>query len=145
MNTGPLSLQHGFSTGLFVSRKDSEQTLVVGGVGEGDRHWSHVMTQRAAQILWFKLTRLLYPDKADVVTGLAATAPLHAPPTSSVTTHVEVVRSAQAQYTLVGWVQRDTWKVLLTEEEARHLWAALDVALYPVGWEGRTTKVKKLN
>jgi hypothetical protein len=25
------------------------------------------------------------------------------------------------------------------------LWAALDMALFPVGWEGRTTKVKKLN
>jgi hypothetical protein len=25
------------------------------------------------------------------------------------------------------------------------LWAALDLALYPVGWEGRQTKSKKLN
>jgi hypothetical protein len=145
MNTGPLSLQYGYSTDLFVSRKDNEQTLLVGGVGEGDRRWAHAMTQRAAQILWFKLTRLLYPDKADVVTGLATTAPLRSLSTPNLTTHVEVVRSAQAQYTLVGWVQRDTWKVLLSEVEARRLWAALDMALFPVGWEGRTTKVKKLN
>jgi hypothetical protein len=145
MNTGPLSLQYGFSTGLFVNRKEGEQTLLVGGVGEGDRRWAHAMTQRAAQILWFKLTRLLYPDKADVVTALAATAPLRTPSTPNLTTHVEVVRSDQAQYTLVGWVQRDTWKVLLNEVEARRLWAALDMALFPVGWEGRTTKVKKLN
>jgi hypothetical protein len=56
-----------------------------------------------------------------------------------------MVKSGDDQYTLVGWIQRNTWRVQLTELEARRLWAALDLALYPVGWEGRQTKSKKLN
>jgi hypothetical protein len=144
MTTGPLR-QYGFSTDLFVSRKESDQTLVVGGIGQGEQRWVHTMTQRAAQVLWFKLTQLLYPDKADMVTALAATAPLRPMDSTTVTTHVEAVKSDGDQYTLVGWIQRDTWRVQLTEIEARRLWAALDLALYPVGWEGRETKGKKLN
>lgn len=137
--------QYGLSTDLFVSRKDSDHTLVVGGVGQESERWVHVMTQRAAQILWFKLTNLLYPDKSEMVTGLATTAPLRAPSSASITTHVEVVKSSDTQYTLVGWVERNTWRVILSEIEARRLWASLDLALFPVGWEGRETKAKKLN
>jgi hypothetical protein len=143
--SGTSRRQYGLSTDLFVSHKESDQTLVLGGVGQGSKRWVHVMTRRAAQVLWFKLTTLLYPDKADMVTALAATAPLRAPPNNSVTTHMEVVKSAENRYTLLGWVQRNTWMVLLSELDARRLWAALDLALYPVGWEGRETKPKKLN
>ena len=145
MNTEPKKELHGLSTDLFVSRKESDHTLVLGGMGQEEKRWVHVMTQRAAQILWFRLTQLLYPDKAEMVTGLAATAPLRSMPGPSVTSHVEIVRSGDDQYTLVGWILRNNWRVQLSELEARRLWAALDLALYPVGWEGRETKIKKLN
>jgi hypothetical protein len=143
--SGPSRRQYGLSTDVFVSRKESDQTLIVGGVGQGEQRWAHVITRRAAQVLWFKLTVLLYPDKAGVVTGLAVTAPLRAPGTAAITTHVEFVKSSEAQYTLIGWVERDTWMVQLSEVESRRLWTALDEALYPVGWEGRESKPKVLN
>ncbi len=145
MSTQPLRVQYGLSTDLFVSRKESDESVVLGGVGEGERRWVQVMTQRAAQLLWFRLTRLLYPEKADIVTGLAATAPLRSAVSTTITTHMDAVKSAEARYTLVGWVQRDTWRVDLIELDARRLWAALDLVLFPVGWEGRETKSKKLN
>ncbi len=145
MNTEPNKELHGLSTDLFVSRKESDHTLVLGGMGQEEKRWVHVMTQRAAQILWFRLTQLLYPDKAEMVTGLASTAPLRSVSSPSVTTHVDIVRSGDDQYTLVGWILRNNWRVQLSEMEARRLWAALDLALYPVGWEGRETKIKKLN
>ena len=144
MMSEPFKRQYGLSTDLFVSRKEADQTVVLGGMGEAQR-WVHVLTQRAAHILWFKLTALLYPDKADVVTALATTAPLRSPTSVTVTTHVEVVKSSEVEYTLVGWIQRNTWRVQLAEIDARRLWASLDLALYPVGWEGRTTKSQKLN
>ncbi|MBI5960244.1 MAG: hypothetical protein HY866_16005, partial [Chloroflexi bacterium] len=72
-------------------------------------------------------------------------APLRSPDAGSITTHMEVVRGNNALYTLVGWVLRDTWRVDLTETDARRLWAALDMVLFPVGWEGRQSKPKKLN
>jgi hypothetical protein len=145
MSTQPLRVQYGLSTDLFVSRKESDESVVLGGVGEGEQRWVQVMTQRAAQLLWFRLTRLLYPEKADIVTGLAATAPLRSSVSTTITTHMDAVKSAEARYTLVGWVQRDTWRVDLIELDARRLWAALDLVLFPVGWEGRETKSKKLN
>jgi hypothetical protein len=145
MSTQPLRVQYGLSTDLFVSRKESDESVVLGGVGEGEQRWVQVMTQRAAQLLWFRLTRLLYPEKADIVTGLAATAPLRSSVSTTITTHMDAVKSAEAHYTLVGWVQRDTWRVDLIELDARRLWAALDLVLFPVGWEGRETKSKKLN
>ncbi len=137
--------QIGLSTDLTVSREEGDLTVMLGGVDQSEDRWSQVLTRRAAQVLWFKLTVLLYPDKSDMVTGLAVTAPLRAPSNPEVTTHVEVVKGAGSQYTLVGWIQRNTWKVLLSEMDARRLWTALDVALFPVGWEGRRSGQKKLN
>lgn len=137
--------QYGLSTGLTVSRDENDPNLMLGGVDQRDHPWSHTLTQRAAQVLWFKLTVLLYPERSDMVTGLATTAPLREPSNPNVTTHVDVVKSASAPYTLVGWVQRESWKVLLSELDARRLWASLDVALFPVGWEGRQSGQKKLN
>jgi len=139
--------KYGLSTNLSVNDIENEQAMVLGGVSQNQQTWSHVLTRRAAQVLWFKLTQLLYPDKASMVTGLAVTASLRAPRiTEPLTTHVDVVKNSPSQYTLVGWVQRNSsWMVLLDEIDARRLWAALDVALYPVGWEGRETKPNKLN
>ena len=145
MNPAPIGQQYGFSSELSVSRKENDQTVMLGGVGEGDQPWAQVMTQRAAQLLWFKLTQFLYPEKADLVTGLAATAPLRSPTGLTLTTHVDVVQTGDAVYTVVGWMQRGTWRIQLAELEARRLWASLDLVLYPVGWEGRKTKAKKLN
>lgn len=144
MSTEPRQYRYGLSTNLFVSRKDSDHTLVLGGVGQDEQQWVHIMTRRAAQVLWYKLTSVLYPDKADMVTSMASTAPLQAMPTSNLTTHIEVVQT-ENEYTLVGRIQRSRWLVQLTELEVRRLWAALDLALYPVGWEGRITKSKKIN
>lgn len=141
--TGPVQ-QYGRSTDLFVSQKETDPTLVLGGTGQNEA-WVHVITRRAGQVLWFKMTLLLYPEKAEVVTGLATTAPLREIPGADITTHIDVVHSGEDQYTMVGWVDRQTWRVLLTELECRRLWAALDLALFPVGWEGRVTKPKKLN
>jgi hypothetical protein len=140
--SGPSKRQYGLSTELFVSRKESDQTLVLGGIGQEAQRWVQIVTRRAAQVLWFKLTILLYPEKADMVTGLAVTAPLRAPAHGSITTHVDVAKSGDAQYTLIGCIERETWVIILAEIEARRLWAALDLALYPVGWEGRETKPK---
>lgn len=144
MSTTDPIYQYGHSTEVFVSRRESDHSLVLGGMGQSEP-WVHVMTRRAAQVLWFKLTLLLYPEKATMVTGLATTAPLRMVTGASVTTHVEVVHSGNDEYTLSGWYEQEAWRVQLTEQECRRLWAALDLALYPVGWEGRVTKPKALS
>lgn len=142
--TDPQQYRYGLSKELSVSGKESDHTFVLAGVGKDGVAWKHVMTRRAAQVLWCRLTELLYPDKAEMVTSMVATAPLTPTGLGSLTTHVEVVKS-DTNYTLVGRVERSRWIVQVEELELRRLWATLDVALYPVGWEGRKTKTKKLN
>jgi hypothetical protein len=138
--TKPFSqCRYGVSTDIFAINKMQGETVVVGGVGAEGR-WTRVLTTRAAQVLWFNLTGLLFPEKARQVTGIAVTAPLRSRDRPSVTHHVEVVRTADNYIEVFGWAGLDTWWVRLPEHEARNLWTSLDLLLYPVGWEGRNNK-----
>ncbi len=132
--------RHGPSTDLSVE-KTGEDTheLRLGGMGEDQQRWQHLLNRRAAQVLWAKLTMLLYPDKASLVTSRAATAPLNSNVLSqqALTIHVEVIKG-QESYTLIGRAHHSRWVAQLSEGEVRQLWAKLDTVLYPVGWEGRT-------
>ncbi len=144
MGVNILHRQYGVSTDLSAQGDEPSRTIVVEGTGENGIHWAHTLTWRAAQIMWFRLTQLLYPDKAPVVTGLAVTAPLSTTSGITLTTHTEVVRSREGDhYTIVGWVQRSTWRAVMCEDQARRLWTALDQVLYPVGWEGRENKPRR--
>ncbi len=132
--------RHGPSTDLSVKKiKENTHTLALDGMGENRRHWQHVLSRRAAQVLWAKLTMLLYPDKASLVLSRAATAPLNSNVFGrhALTTHVEVIQTEKG-YTLIGRAHHARWTAQIAEGETRQLWAALDTLLYPVGWEGRT-------
>jgi hypothetical protein len=91
-------------------------------------------------MLWYHLTRMLFPEKSDAVTALVSTAPLRSEARPTVTTHVVVERTEDGDYEVMGWVGDQNWWLRLTEAEARPFWSALDVALYPVGWEGRSSR-----
>ncbi len=131
--------RYGDSTEVFVLSKQQGDSVVVGGVG-ADGRWMRVLTRRAAQLLWFNLTGLLFPEKSRQVTGIAVTAPLRGRERPSVTHHLEVVRTADNYIEVLGWAEKDTWWARLPEYEARNLWTKLDLLLYPVGWEGRNSK-----
>jgi hypothetical protein len=127
---------YGHSTDLFVNRKRSGESLVVGGIGQDQARWTRVLSHRAAQMLWYHLTQHLFPEKCDVVTALATTAPLRNDTMPTITTHVQVEYQNNSCYDIVGWVGGETWWVRLNEPEARRFWAVLDMALFPVGWQG---------
>ncbi|MBN1966628.1 MAG: hypothetical protein JW910_18395 [Anaerolineae bacterium] len=134
-------LLYGVSTEVFVVSKDDCTTYVMGGVGIEYGRWTRVLSKRAAQLLWFKLTRVLFPDRAQRVTTIAVTAPLRDLGAPAITNHIEVSRTADNFVEVLGWVEKHTtWWVRLPENEARTLWTRLDLALYPVGWEGRQNK-----
>lgn len=127
---------YGQSTNLFVSRKASGESLVVGGIGENTTRWTRVLSARAAQMLWFHLTRMLFPEKSEMVTALVTTAPLRSEALPTITTHMVVDPVEGGGFEIAGWVGEQTWWVQLDEYEARRFWTALDIALYPVGWQG---------
>ncbi len=139
MADGP-NQAYGLSTSLFVNRKRSGESLVVGGVSENSSRWTRVLSHRAAQMLWYQLTQLLFPEKSDVVTGLVSTTPLRSESLPTVTTHVTVDGHDGGVYDIMGWVGEQSWSARVNGMEARVLWKALDVALFPVGWQGRNVK-----
>lgn len=128
---------YGLSTNLFVSRKANGDSLVVGGVGENETRWTRVLSQRAAQMLWYHLTRHLFPEKSDMVTALVSTSPLRGDNMPTITTHMTVEPREEGGYDIMGWVGEQNWWVRLSDYESRRFWTALDIALYPVGWQGR--------
>lgn len=136
-------LTYGLSTNLFVSRKTGGESLVVGGVAEDASRWTRVLSQRAAQMLWFNLTRLLFPEKSDMVTALVTTAPLRSENLPTITTHMTVDQREDGAFEIAGWVADQMWWVCLSEYEARRFWTALDIALFPVGWQGPNTRPRQ--
>ena len=133
--------RHGPSTDLSVEKNgEGVHELRLGGVGPDQKRWQHLLNRRAAQVLWAKLTMLLYPDKASLVTSRAATAPLNSSVLGQqgLTTHVEVIKTEEG-YTLIGRARHARWTAQVAEDDVRKLWAKLDMVLYPVGWEGRSS------
>ncbi|MBZ0293970.1 MAG: hypothetical protein K8L99_15510 [Anaerolineae bacterium] len=133
-------VSYGLSTNLFASRKASGESLVVGGIGEDSSRWTRVLSTRAAQMLWFHLTRLLFPEKSEMVTALVSTAPLRSNTLPTITTHMVVDPVEGGGVEIIGWVGDNTWWVRLNDYEARRFWTALDLALYPVGWQGKKSQ-----
>lgn len=133
----PAVQRHGLSDSLFVERMPGRERYVLGG-RDCSRRWAHVLTHFAAQMLWIQLTHRLYPERARTVLGVAATAPLCEPHHPAITTRVDLADNGGGMYLLVGWIERRSWSVPVTEADARCLWAMLDKVLFPVGWEGRT-------
>jgi hypothetical protein len=136
-------LIYGLSTNLFVSRKAGGESLVVGGIAEDSSRWTRVLSARAAQMLWFHLTKLLFPEKSDMVTALITTAPIRSDALRTITTHMSVDPMENGGYEIVGWVGDQTWWMRLTDFEARRFWTALDIALYPMGWQGMKDNTKQ--
>jgi hypothetical protein len=129
---------YGLTSEIFVNRPEDE-TIAVSGMGDQSDRWTRTFTRRAAHQLWFQLTRLLFPEKSPQVTGMAMTAPLSMP-SPSVTIHVEIVFNPDIHlYDILGWDGEDGWWFRVDEQNARNLWTALDLALYPAGWSGPVT------
>src|SRR5215213_10063778 len=127
---------YGKSSNLFVSRKASSEAIIVGGIAEDTSRFARVLSNRAAQMMWFHLTRLLFPEKSDMVTALVGTAPLRAANLPTITSHIVVDKLDDGGIEIVGWIGDETWLVRLNEYEAHRVWTALDIALFPVGWQG---------
>jgi len=136
------SQAYGLSSNLFVHRKSSGESIVVGGTAEDESKWTRVLSQRAAQMLWFYLTQLLFPEKSEMVTALVTTAPLRSADLPTITTHTTVDRTPDGGFEIMGWVGDQTWVVKLSDPETRRFWTALDIALYPAGWQGASSKNK---
>jgi hypothetical protein len=74
---------------------------------------------------------------------MAQTAPLRSSEAPSVTTVLEIIHNPENHaYDILGWVGQEIWWFRVDDQNARNLWAALDVVLYPAGWQGPYTHHK---
>lgn len=122
---------YGFSTGLFATRKVNGDSLIVGGIAADDSRWVRILSYRAAQLLWFQLTQMLYPDKGTAVTTSLTTAPMRNAGLPTITTHITVENLRNGCYGITGWVGSKTWHADLTQDETAQFLIVLDHALYP--------------
>ena len=122
---------YGFCTGLFVTRKAGGDSFIIGGVAQDSSRWTRVLAQRAAQIIWQYLGKFLYPERTAESNAFIATAPFRNADAPTITSHASVDKTAEGMYQLQGWAGEKVWSALLSEDEARTFWTALDHALYP--------------
>ena len=140
--TTPLEV-HGLSTDLSVTPGSEMDTFSVSGTSNGTRKWKYSLTRRAAHMLWYRLTWILFPERSPRVTGMAATAPLRPLTLTTIAAFVEVAhRPDQKVFNITGWNGTALWRFDLDDPAARQLWAALDLALYPAGWSGTSITIK---
>ncbi len=141
--TTPIEI-HGLSSELAVEPGSDAELFTLSGVGDGMRKWSHLLTRRAAHMLWYRLTWALFPEKSPRVTGMAVTAPLRSRGESGAVAYIEIIYQANEQlFIIIGRNETPRWTFDLADSAARQLWAALDLALYPAGWGGTTLTIKR--
>jgi hypothetical protein len=129
---------HGFSTSLYARRGEGDQKgIIIGGKGDDETDWTYTLTTRAAQSLWYDLTRLLYPERSGEVIANVSTMrsmPKLTQEAASETTHT-FVRPIDAGGVLIEGIQGNfAWTVQVSAVEIYRFWAEMDKALHPTGW-----------
>lgn len=132
---GEIQQSYGLSKNLFISRKTGGESLVIGGIAEDSTRWTRVLSQRAAQILWFHLSRYLFPEKAELASAMIMTAAIRSTDMPTITSHMTVDQAGDGEYNIVGWINDHSWSIRLDNSEAQQFWTALDTILYPSGWQ----------
>lgn len=132
--------QYGVAQQMSVEQ-NKEGLIVLRGVAQGKRVKAikATLSRRASNLLWYRLTQLLYPDDAPHATQLLGTAPLGQalPEGELITTQIEVQPRHPDHYELIGRILNHEWSLHLSTSEAKRLWAKLDLSLFPYGWQGR--------
>ena len=124
---------YGFSANLSVFRKASGDSFVISGITENGSRWVRVLSRRAAQMLWFYLSRNLFPYKA--LTASVGTAPMREAGLPSVTSHLVLERLDDSNLELTGWSGGHMWTLHFSEAEARRLWTTFDELLHPSDYQ----------
>lgn len=119
-------------------RQDEDLVDLVGTLRDSKQPFEQVLTARAAMYLWYFLTRALFPEKGQSLTAIGSTANLDLPDDDHITIHIGVVDQSNYLYQIMGtMVGGEAWEVWVQASLARELWAALDLMLFPMGWQGR--------
>lgn len=126
-------LTYGLSSEMFATRKANGESIVVGGVSDADSRWIRIVSYRAAQLLWYQMSKILNPENAQSVNASLTTAPMRDANLPTITTHVTLQESGEGDFDLTGWSGDKVWHVTMTRAEISRFWESLSLALYPDG------------
>lgn len=93
-----------------------------------------------AQQLWQQLTQILYPSEAPTMTDAPPQIPSRTEDGRPLTRQINIKALENGDFEVLGEMASGTWSIVLDENRARRVWAKLDVTLFPVGWQGRTSQ-----
>ncbi|HLY29240.1 MAG TPA: hypothetical protein VKQ72_23035 [Aggregatilineales bacterium] len=129
---------YGLTHSCFATSKAQGEFIVVGGVGAQSIRWARVLSWKAAQKLWYQLAECLFPEQLEQVMGIALRLAIPMQPTIGAPkgTFDVVALSDSNLLDIRATLGETTWRFRLGLHDAHFLWAALDLALYPGGWQG---------
>lgn len=127
----------GLTSDLIVNVDDSLSTVEFSGLSQGEHPFQTTMTKQAARILWYRLTKELYPTESTQMTTPVNTAVLRGPDGAPMTVNIRFERLADGDFLIHGSTIATAWEIIISETDAQRLWAVLDVMLHPSGWRGR--------
>lgn len=125
---------YGLSGNLAITAQTGKQTIVLSGMTIYGSFWTRVLSQRAAHMLWFHLSALLFPFKRSL-TATVSTADMRDSRLPSITDHVMVEKLDAGMFELTASPGRLGWSLRFTEAEGRRLWMALDELLSPTDYK----------
>ncbi len=125
---------YGLSGNLTVTAQAGKQTVVISGMTIYGSFWTRVLSQRAANILWFHLSALLFPFKRSL-TATVGTADMRGPGLPSITDQLIVEKLETGMFELTALSGGLEWSLKFTEAEARRLWVALNDLLRPTDYK----------
>jgi hypothetical protein len=125
---------YGLSGNLTVTWKAGRQTVVISGMTVSGLLWTRVLSRRAAQLLWFYLSTLLFPFKRSLTANIS-TADMRSPGLPSITDHLIVEKLESGMFELTASSGGMVWSLRFTEAEARRLWVTLDELLSPTDYK----------
>lgn len=120
---------YGLSVQLFAFPKPQGDAVVIGGLSNGQLHWTRVLSRRAAGMLWVSLAQLLDPQRAQTYLSQLTTLGMRERARPTITTTVVVDVTDEGKYEICGTSGQQTWSAAFGETEARAFWLVLSQAL----------------
>jgi hypothetical protein len=117
---------YGYTTSWFVMDRSSAGggSIVIGGTDVRSARWTRVISHRAAHMLWFRLTQVLFPERVEWLIPMD-TLPIRDSKLPTITNQFIVERLEGGVIELTGIAQGSRWTAKLLESESIALWTEL--------------------
>ncbi len=117
---------YGYTTNWFVMNRLGAHggSIVVGGIDMRGERWTRLLSHRAAHMLWFQLTLLLFPERVEWLAPMD-TLPIRDSKLPTITNQFIVERLEGGVIEVTGIANGSRWTAKLLEADSLGLWAAL--------------------